>query len=75
MELYFEAPHLLLISLAVLFVISEGWTKVFILLGCVVLAYIILKLAAEKLFCPYSTLQSSLGFGSHNVDTISNYTL
>lgn len=70
MELYFEAPHLLLISLAVL-----CWTKVFILLGCVVLAYIILKLAAEKLFCPYSTLQSSLGFGSHNVDTISNYTL
>jgi len=71
MELYFEAPHLLLISLAVL-----CWTKVFILLGCVVLAYIILKLAAEKLtLCTYSTLQSSLGFGSHNVDTISNYTL
>ena len=76
MELYFEAPHLLLISLAVLFVISEGWIKVFILLYCVALACIMIKSAAEKLmFCVSSALQLSLCFGSHTIDTASKCTL
>ena len=40
------------------------------------LAYLMIKLAAEKLlFCVYSALQSMLGFGWHIVDSINNYTL
>ena len=75
LELYRVAPCLLLVFLAALFVISGGWIKVFILLCCVALAYIMLKLAAEKLmFCFYLALQSSLDFGSHTVDPDSNYT-
>ena len=40
------------------------------------LAYIMIKLAADKLiFCEYLVLQSSLGYGNNIVDAISNYTL
>jgi len=49
--------------------------KFFILLCFVASAYIMIKLADEKLlFCVYLALQSSLVFGNHTVDTISNYT-
>lgn len=62
MEQYCVAPCLLFIFPAALFVIPRAWIKVFILLCCVALAYIMAKLAAEKLmFCVYSALQSSLG--------------
>lgn len=49
MELHYVAPCLLLVFPAVLFVISGDWIKVFILLCCVALTYIMIKLAAEKL--------------------------
>ena len=62
MKLCCVAPCLLFIFPAALFVIPRAWIKVFILLCCVALAYIMAKLAAEKLmFCVYSALQSSLG--------------
>ena len=76
MELHSVAPCLLFIFPTVLFVVSRSWIKVFILLYCVVLAYIMIKLAADKLiFCEYLVLQSSLGYGNNIVDAISNYTL
>ena len=76
MELYCVAPCLLFIFPTVLFVVSRSWIKVFILLYCVVLAYIMIKLAAERLmWCVNSVLQSSLGFGNHIANAISNYTL
>jgi len=60
----------------VLFVIPGDWIAVFILLYRVVLAYIIIKLAVEKLkWCVNSALQSSLGIRNHAVDAISLYIL
>lgn len=50
--------------------------KLFILLYCVALAYVMIKLPAEKLvFYVHFTLQSSLGYGNHIVDNITNYTI
>jgi len=49
MELYCVASFLRFIFPAVLFVISGAWIKDFSLLCCVALAYIMKKLAAEKL--------------------------
>ena len=73
--LYCVAPCLELSFPAGLLVISRGWIKVFILLCCVALRYIMIKLAAAKLlFCVHSALQSSLGYGSHIFDKISNCT-
>lgn len=73
---YCVSPCLLFIFPAELFVISEGWIKVFILLYCVALACIMIKSAAEKLmFCVSSALQLSLCFGSHTIDTASKCTL
>jgi len=75
-ELCFMAPSLLLIFPVALFIISEGRIEVSILLCSLALAYVMIKLATEKLvLCAYSALQSSLGFGSCIVDTISNDTL
>ena len=75
MELHSVAPCLLFIFPAVVFAISGSWIKVFILLCSVALAYIVIKLAAKKrMFCVYLAL-SSLGYGSHIVDTTSNYSL
>ena len=76
MKLYCTAPCLLLVFPAALFVHSGGWITDFILLCCLALAYITIRLAADKLkFCVHSTLQSSLGFGSNIADMFSNYTL
>ena len=57
MELYCIVPCLLLVFPAVLFVISGSWIKVFILLCCVALTYIMIKLAVKKqMFCVHLTL-------------------
>ena len=53
-----------------------GLIRDFILLCCFAMAYITIKLSADKLkYCVHSALQPSLGFGSHIADMISNYTL
>ena len=55
---------------------SGGWIRDFILLCSFALAYITIRLSADKLkFSVCSALQPSLGFGSHIADMISNYTL
>jgi len=76
MKLYCTAPCLLLVFPAALFVHSGGWITDFILLCSFALAYITIRLSADKLkFSVCSALQPSLGFGSHIADMISNYTL
>jgi len=77
MELYYVAPCLLLIFPAALFVISGGWIKVFMLLCCVALAYIMIKLAAEKLLngCCGLTQQVAQHHDIPNQNTASYQTL
>ena len=67
---------MLLVFPAALFVHSGGWITDFILLCSFALAYITIRLSADKLkFSVCSALQPSLGFGSHIADMITNYTL
>ena len=77
LELYRVAPCLLLVFLAALFVISGGWIKVFMLLCCVALAYITIKLAAEKLLngCCGLTQQVAQHHDIPNQNTASYQTL
>ena len=55
---------------------SGGWIRDFILLCCLAMAYIMIKLSADKMkFSVCSALQPSLSFGSNTANMISNYTL
>ena len=76
MKLHCKAPCLLLVFPCC--TVSQLWGLIrdFILLCCFAMAYITIKLSADKLkYCVHSALQPSLGFGSHIADMFSNYTL